>query len=308
VGILAVGGALSEPKRHHYLPIFYLKRWTDQDGRLCEYSRPHSIVKSKRKYPSATGYVDGLYTIPGVSPERVEIVEKQFMRAIDNEGARAIEAILNSDFRERRTEFVPLSDRQRFWFATFIWSLFVRLPASVRQLDELGTISNLDVEKLEPLRQSYPYLRGPSDPESFDEFKALQHSLPEVPGAQLIPTTVRNYPVIVDLASMASTVAQFEITKYSILTSDRPALVTENFSHPESFLTFSLSPKHVYLAARDSRRIRKIKTFGPDAIAKAVNDQIVSHAYKYVYGTDDSQLRFVENRLQRHQRTERNSR
>jgi hypothetical protein len=29
---------VSEPIRHHYIPVFYLKKWTGPDGRLCEYS------------------------------------------------------------------------------------------------------------------------------------------------------------------------------------------------------------------------------------------------------------------------------
>jgi len=269
------------------------------DGRLCEYSRPHSIVKVKRKSPGATGYVDGLYTIPGFPADRVEIVEKQFMGAIDNEGAKAVGAILNGDFREPGDGPLSLSERQRSWFATFIWSLFVRLPQSLKRLDELGRVANPNVEELEVIREAYPYLRAASDPVSFDDYKALQHSLPEVPGAQLIPTAVHNIPMIAGIASMESTVAAFVSPKHSILTSDRPALVTHPFNHPESFLTFPLSPRHVFLAARDSDRIREIKTLGPDVLSKAVNAQIVAHADKYVYGTDDSQLRFVENRLQR---------
>ena len=41
-------------QKHHYLPVFYLKQWAGPDRRLCEFSRPHKVVK-----PSATRGTSG---------------------------------------------------------------------------------------------------------------------------------------------------------------------------------------------------------------------------------------------------------
>lgn len=54
--------------KHHYIPVFYSKRWTGQDGRLCEYSRPYKVVKPRRTFPDGTGYARGLYTLPDAPP------------------------------------------------------------------------------------------------------------------------------------------------------------------------------------------------------------------------------------------------
>jgi hypothetical protein len=32
--------------KHHYIPVFYLKQWTNRDGILCEYSRKYKEVKA----------------------------------------------------------------------------------------------------------------------------------------------------------------------------------------------------------------------------------------------------------------------
>src|SRR5580704_19752927 len=57
-------------KKHHYIPVFYLKKWTAQDGRLWEFSRPYKTpegqpkpdiksipVKARHTYPDATGFI-----------------------------------------------------------------------------------------------------------------------------------------------------------------------------------------------------------------------------------------------------------
>ena len=61
-------------EKHHYIPVFYLKRWIGEDGRLCVYGRPYDRVKANRKHPDATGYEPDLYAVraqmPGPMPPR----------------------------------------------------------------------------------------------------------------------------------------------------------------------------------------------------------------------------------------------
>lgn len=84
---------MSEPVRHHYIPIFYLKRWTGTDGKLCEYSQPHAQTKVLRKAPRSTAFVRGLYTVPGVPPEAAQFVEKKFMKLTDDWASQAVEVL-----------------------------------------------------------------------------------------------------------------------------------------------------------------------------------------------------------------------
>ena len=72
--------------RHHYLPCFYLSRWTTaEDGRFCEFSRPYKEVKPKRVFPAGTAFEEDLYVIPGLPDERRHALEKQFFGSIDQQ-------------------------------------------------------------------------------------------------------------------------------------------------------------------------------------------------------------------------------
>jgi hypothetical protein len=68
---------MADPKKHHYIPVSYLKRWAGPDNRICEFSKPYrGIVRPKRVYPDGTGYERELYTIRGLHPELAEIFER----------------------------------------------------------------------------------------------------------------------------------------------------------------------------------------------------------------------------------------
>lgn len=52
---------MSIPKKHHYLPQFFMRRWVDADGMVTEYRRPRTELIVKRKHPAQTGYIVDLY-------------------------------------------------------------------------------------------------------------------------------------------------------------------------------------------------------------------------------------------------------
>lgn len=47
--------ALQQSIRHHYIPVFYLKRWGGSDRRICQFSQPYKRIHKKRVYPAQTG-------------------------------------------------------------------------------------------------------------------------------------------------------------------------------------------------------------------------------------------------------------
>lgn len=86
--------------------------------------------------------------------------------------------------------------------------------------------------------------------------------------------------------------------RFPLLTSDRPIVMTNGIGLPHSHMIMPVSPRHIFVAASSDAEIAKLKQFWKDGMmTTALNDFVVRQARKYVYGTDDSQLRFVANRL-----------
>ena len=67
---------MSEPEKHHYLPIFYLNQWVGSDGKIVRYYRPYREIVASPIAPSNTGYEPALYRLEGYPPEFRNAVEK----------------------------------------------------------------------------------------------------------------------------------------------------------------------------------------------------------------------------------------
>jgi hypothetical protein len=83
----------------------------------------------------------------------------------------------------------------------------------------------------------------------------------------------------------------------TLLTSDRPIMMTNGLTGPDAHLALPISPNHIFLAVNDNRVLRAIQAMNPREVLYNSNDRIASQAKKYVYGTDDTHLEFVEPRL-----------
>lgn len=127
VAIFGIGYFVSEPRKHHYIPVCYLKQWASTDDRrLCE----HKLiaggygVKSRRTSPDGTGYQVDLYRVGGVPDEIAQDFEKRFMHLVDTDAARALEKIIAGE-----TDDWP--GPLRSGWTRFILSLLFRNPEAV---------------------------------------------------------------------------------------------------------------------------------------------------------------------------------
>jgi Protein of unknown function (DUF4238) len=155
---------MSKEGKHHYIPVFYLKQWTGEDGRLCEYSRPYKYVKARRVHPDATGYVHGLYALPDVPPEQAQMIESGLMQSVDSWAAKGLMLLLQAGATAGKME-----SRPGLGWSQFLYSLMSRTPEHLALMKK--KLSELGPEVLENIREDYSRLRTPDDPETFEEYK-----------------------------------------------------------------------------------------------------------------------------------------
>lgn len=88
---------MSVPRKHHYVPVFYLKQWTGTDRQLCEYKSLGGRILTRRTFPDGTGYEKDLYRVDGLPEALAYEVESKFMRMVDTEANYALEKIISGD-------------------------------------------------------------------------------------------------------------------------------------------------------------------------------------------------------------------
>jgi hypothetical protein len=264
--------------KHHYIPKFYLKRWEAADDRVCEYSRPFRPVRPKWVHPDGTGYERGLYAIPGMPPDLTNVVEELFLKPADNLASMALDALI------RGVPFAKPAEMRRDW-SRFLFSLLMRFPEAQRALKE-------DLTKC--VREQVIAAEDPAR-----ELKTIAESNDlDRATAQIFLDLLKTSKVTITLYSMTWEVIKLRRPKSTFLTSDRPIIKTGRlYGLNEPHLVLPISPLHLFVASNSERVFEILKGRVHDRLVADCNNEVVRSATKYVWGTDNSQLRFVENRL-----------
>jgi hypothetical protein len=227
---------MSKQGRHHYIPIFYLKQWAGDDGRICEFSKPYNSVKARKVHPAATAYVDGLNTVTGLPRAEEQYLEEVFYKAADNDAARVL-----------RILFTPppwnMSVRERSGWSRFIISLMLRNPEAVQKHTKVAV--ELFRESLPRIEELYAREHGANDPLTYAEYAQIHGPSPEGRTiVRILQGLVDNEELGRKLNSMRWVVLAERNPTFQLLTSDRPLLVTNGIGRPDGHIIMPISPFH----------------------------------------------------------------
>ena len=241
-------------------------------------------------FPDGTGYEHDLYTFSDLPSAAATYLEAKFFERSDD----AAYAVL----REMLEDRVDFNAVKRSAWSRFLMTLLHRTPEAVRRIR--SQVNAAYPEFLEKIWESYPTNRGPHDPETFEGF------LTTVTEADYQQVTLRVLQKIMDSENVGSLlnklqwgVLRINQSDYSLLTSDRPLVLTNLLIGAKSHVAMPLSPDRIFLAADTAETMWELYVACKKAntTVRILNDRVVRQARKFVWGTDDRQLRFIKNRL-----------
>jgi hypothetical protein len=276
------------PRRHHYIPVFYLKQWANTaDKRLCEHKLiPGRGVKPRRTSANGTGYQTDLYRVEGIPEVIAHDFERKFMRLVDTDASRALEKIISGHTDD-------WSGNLRSGWTRFILSLFFRNPEAVTTIkNHIIQMWDVSIEALEDEYSSQPRENRSA---SFKEY--LAKSAPyaaQIAAANFLAEVIDNQnigPVIFNMNW-----SRIDLSKSSIqlLTSDRPLDMPLGLREPKTYIALSVSPRVLFIATHDLGIAQTIRAANPNEIVRKNNKRVIEQARKFVWGTTDSQLTFIQ--------------
>lgn len=281
---------MSEPDKHHYLPVFYLSRWSQLDGKVIRYYRPYQAVEASPIAPKNTGYERGLYRLDGYVPEAQNAIEKNFMASVvDDPAAHALEILINRD----NSKLTP--EHRQAW-TRFVMSLLVRNPSNVEQITNQADHGLR--QSLLAVPEEYEAVRDKDDPPTLVEW--VEQKAPEILsnfGKQMLPGIITHQPTGDAIIRMRWWTIDIGDGFPDLLTCDRPVYMSHGVMDEMCFIALPLSPRFVFFATRSQTMFDRVMSHGIKAVTKSINKIMVTQAEKYVYGAHDRHLRFVENRL-----------
>ena len=270
-------------KRHHFIPRFYLRHWTGQDGRLERFSRPYNEVHVRRVTPGEVGWERSLYARPDEIVTNESHLETAFFQKLDSRAARALTSLQNAKG--------PTVEQARADWTFFMISLLMRTPKALettkikgRQIGRLGLSDQTHNKSLPSSiteEQLHEYIKGLTDHE-------LDSST-----MRLLPDFVKNERISNFIFNMQWIVIDIKESSHSLLISDEPLARTNGIANPNGHLAIPLSPRRLLLAAWHPSTLKQIISERPSKLVKAMNRWTVESARHFVVSTDRKQETFI---------------
>jgi hypothetical protein len=273
--------------RHHYIPVFYLKRWCSDDDKICEYSRPFKKIHDRRIFPVQTGFLDRLYEKKGVPKLIAQQVEDDFMKSVDTLAADALKLIETDDAK------INSDPKYRSAWSLFLITLMTRMPEDVAALAQiLADDWERDVPRF---RHKYARERKPDDPPTLEEF--IEQKDPD----HMARWTMNILPNLMDhkgIGQSLNNMRWFVLTTAAdappLLSSDRPLFISGTFSEADCYLILPIATHRLFIATNGEEMERKLKSQPQNELIQSTNIQLAKQAAKYVYGSDNAELEFVD--------------
>lgn len=277
----------NEPIYHHFIPQFYLRRWSNPERKVCRFSRPYDKIIPKMTPISGTGGQDRLYELKTVSPEYAQWFEKGPMKAIDTAANHVLDLL-----EAGKVESLTV-DQRKMW-AGFLMSMLMRGPRDIEAIkaayaDEwqrlipeiVADFEGSENEITRSLAKNIPEMLAKDSPLLGDWGLEMAVSLMDHSGIGTI------------IINMQWMVREFPEDAPELLTSDRPVMQSGELIANDDYLMLPIGPRKLFIAVGDIETVLRVRAYDAALQAEAVNKFIVGRAQECVYGTNDVQLEFV---------------
>ncbi|MEP4095746.1 DUF4238 domain-containing protein [Reichenbachiella sp.] len=164
---------MKQSSRHHYIPKFLIKEFTDSNGLLYMYDKINDEIKSKQRAPKSVFWEKDRNSITTKSKERNSLIEDYFFKELDNHTSDYIKK-----FQHENIDEILLTDENLAQFDFFLINLFWRLPYTDFASTDLIKRAQIDATGIDPeiLRNDPEYHKAlriglfKHTIEQFDEF------------------------------------------------------------------------------------------------------------------------------------------
>jgi hypothetical protein len=276
--------------RHHYIPVFYTRRWCTSDGRLCEYSRPRDKIYDQRVAPKTTGFQDRLYEMKGVPQLIAQRIEDDFMSFVDNHAAAAL-GVLETDPAK-----INGDQKHKSAWSLFLISLIMRTPEDVAAL--IGIWEDDWERDFDKLRTQYEKNKKPDETRSLEEFIAQDDPhVRERWAMSELPDLIDHQGIGQLLNDMHWFVITTDADAPRLLTSDRPLYIFGKLGAPDCHLTLPIAPDRLFVAVNSKDLEAAFRARPQTELIEEMNVRTAQRAAKYAYGSDNARREFVDKHL-----------
>ena len=276
--------------KHHYVPQFLLRAWTEgaSDGRLVEFRTDLKGMPSKRKAPAATAFGDGLYAATGTLAPTIDrdAVETQLLQRVDDDAAKVRNRLLTAKVKS-------LTSAERSAWTRFLMAMRTRQPKMISRFREVGTEEIRRTLAQGP--EEYAALRNDEDPGNFEDWvNANFPGMIENFGLKVFGSLVDSELIGNKMIRLNWMRWTFGDVRHELLLSDNPVVFVGGIDAPDLMVAVPLSPSAAFFAVRNGDLTERLRRADPDELVRRLNESVVGQATARVYARSERPRRFVE--------------
>lgn len=277
--------------RNHYVPQFLQQPWAAaSDCKLQVFRLGERGVESFRQTPKGNGYVEDMLSLTReqVAGMDQHAIEKVVLQTVDNDASLVKQKLdvqgLSALTLEERTAWVRL-----------IMSLRLRQPDIVTQLRSESASTLRETLAAQP--EEYDAIAVGDAPPTLEEWTESRFpGLIENFGLSFFHELLDNKTVGDKLLQLRWWLYDFSACSHRLLLADNPCIFAGGIDDPNLVVVLPISPTKAFIATRGELTAKALREARPSVLLRQLNDATVRQASTYIYGHDESQLRFIENR------------
>jgi len=286
-----------DPRKHHYVPVFYQKNFTNDAGLLWVYDRARQTYKEL--HPLSVCFERDLYTVkPEGKPPDMQ-VETKVLRLVDSMGSAGIRDFLSNKPSRSTEEAVA-------FFMAFQWTRVPIMSRDIRVtyaklIQELCRISFSSVERAESMLQQHERETGDAaglTPESMVEaVKEKQFEIVATEAA-FLRTMIEQAESLTRVLLQLDWEVLIASPETGFIISDCPVVVVPprgsdqvGFAVPGSAKYFPLS-RSLCLRLGEPGRRRRRRRLDKESV-RTINLNIAANSERFIMGPSRVQLESI---------------
>lgn len=264
--------------RHHYVPQFLLRRWTNASGTLRTYKMRDGHLTQKDMAPKATGYKNGLYAVvAGILGYPEDHLEKRLFGPIDSGAAVAMGKI------ERRA---TLDKKDHIAWTFFLCSMRVRQPDVLEFLRTEGK-QHLAQILAELDKKTLP-IGAPTTEQWFN--RHLPGAIDAASLTSWLPRMIFQNEVLDRFGNLHWWCREFEADAPKLLLSDLPLHWEGGSNEQDFFIQMPIGPDRVFFGTSSVKTKEVLDAMPPDKLITSINGTTLASSSQYFWATTDSGL------------------
>jgi hypothetical protein len=279
--------------RHHYVPQFLLRNWSNGEGRIVAYyfqPQAKKVIENDKASVASACQIENLNRYLGVAPSQSDFPEVGFFTPrVDTPAAGALQTMLAKGVRS-------LTAEQRSDWARLLVSFAVRTPETLREMGPAET------------KKAFELLAA-SAKGAVDDERAVTAII-----EQNMQKLARNFPLNAAMELSVDPVKLAKVTamdwwirrwpKTAILIGDRPVLTHPKVKYPcgipldsrSCLIALPIAPNAVFFASANLKTRNEMRSMALGRVARILNEQTISRSTT-VFTADKSLASFVTPRV-----------